>query len=288
MLYGLSEADVRFLKELKREHATHRRRPDLLRPRQLSNPPAVIAKPVSASGIPALTAATTSAGAIPGTGDVDIYIRSTSTGQLSLYEEDVAGMNLCPWALSDDFYYQATKHEQSGKWLLEGSPDPGGSAASAMPAFAARNKANQSIGAYGSGVVALTTTIHRYPNDASVFSLSTGYVLTIKRTGLYTFKWTVPVNCTVTSAAWNLTLIEDTTGAYQIVPAMSIDPKVTGAPVGTYYSHLTVDHEVGTAPQTYQIGIANADGTGITIIGTTASGGHGPGARLDVRRVRDV
>lgn len=177
MLHGLTDADVRLLKELAKEHRqAPRRRPDLLRAKGLTNPPAIVAKPTSSSGIPALVAATTSAGPIPGTGTVDVYIVNDDD-ELELYESNKDALNVCPWVLSDDFFYPAVKHQQTGKWLLESPGSPDVTTASTQILRHTSYLASPYTVTPTATQLVMDTVVK---NDGGLVSLNTG-------TGLYTF-----------------------------------------------------------------------------------------------------
>jgi len=79
------------------------------------------------------------------------------------------------------------------------------------PAYAVRlaDDTNQSITAATAATVALATDVHKYPNDDTVFAISSNEI-TIKKSGLYHFSYMVPWRAVAADAYAQAWLEEDT------------------------------------------------------------------------------
>lgn len=154
------------------------------------------------------------------------------------------------------------------------------------PAYAVRNNADQVVTDTGAAVtVVLDTAIHTYPSGTSVFELSSNEI-TIKKSGIYSFKWNVPIQPVANSSYAVVWLEEGGTaipGANSDVMWSLNSTQMTGV-AGT------IDHvvDVSGGNKTYRLRISTGNSIEVKGEAVDASLSYGGYTRLDIHFVRSL
>lgn len=190
--------------------------------------------------------------------------------------------------LEEDEDVIADWESQSGRYVVwsDATSAANNTTTTALPCYAVRNNTLQLLSA-GTATVTLDTQIHRYPDDATIFELSSS-VVTIKQSGIYRFSFVVPlqpVSAAGDGGAW----LEE--GSTFIKGANSYFnwPANTTEITATFTNSIDHKVDVSGGNQTYRLRVVSSvSNYGVDASDITAGGGAGGYARLDICKVRDI
>jgi len=147
----------------------------------------------------------------------------------------------------------------------------------AVPCYAVRNNGSQTATKNTTSTVTLDTQIHRYPDDATNFTLA-GSEVTVVEQKVVSLKWSIyftVVSSNIAGAVWledNTTLIKGTLTPYLVGPG------------GLGQINGTIDHVMLAANAEIRMRISETlNGDNVTIWGDDTNGY----ARLDIAVMRD-
>lgn len=271
----------RIRRQIKRLESTAARTDAGLRPHPLP-PPKSTAIGRASGAIGALS------GTVPGTGNAVVYWATTLSSLVTSGSTE-AVLNL-GGEIADQTFFALKREHGTGKWFADSAQAPpsptspsASNSAEYFPAYALRNNTDQgAISASSEVTVTFDTQIHRYPDDTTVFTVSSLAEISIKQTGMYTFAPKVGIQ-PVAAAAYGVVWVEE--DAVEIpgasLPWMSRVNSTEG--VGVAFSF---DHVITSSTKLYRVRFVGS--AACSIFGSTKSGDTGGYSRLDIRKVRNL
>lgn len=219
-------------------------------------------------------------GTTPGSGSAIAWHVSTGSS-LAVYGSSLSVYNLGA-EIAADSYVVLHRHPQSGRWLVE-VPQGGDNSTSTpaplppFPCYAVRNNGSQTLTKNTTATVVLDTQIHRYPDDATNFTLAANEVTVVERK-VVSLKWGIHFTAISNSIAGSVWLEDNTTE----IPRTRV-PYAVG-PAGIGHVSGTIDHVVSAANAEIRMRMSEtANAENVSIWGD-ASNGY---AYLDISVIRD-
>jgi len=152
------------------------------------------------------------------------------------------------------------------------------------PLYSIRNNSTQTIAAGVSATITLDTQINKYPNDTTVFDISSS-IITIKRAGVYRFSYFVSIvseTIIIGGGTWNNLLVLDRNSGTR-VPGSEVYIIAVGNGAVVADGTRSIE-EVVAANDTFRLRLTNnASTNGITVQGDL----YTP-ARIDICWVREA